>query len=82
MLIEDTQFRQVLLPGRPDIEAILPASHNTIKDWVLDLFKSWKIQIKHKIPLARSKINLSLDGWRPPNRNGYIAICAHFVDDK
>lgn len=81
-LIEATRFRKLLVSGRSDIQAILPASHNTIKDWVLDSFKSRKIQIKHKISLARSKINLSLDGWKAPNRDDYIAICAHFVDDE
>ena len=81
-LIEATRFRKLLVSGRSDIQAILPASHNTIKAWVLDSFKSRKIQIKHKISLARSKINLSLDGWKAPNCDDYIAICAHFVDDE
>ena len=31
--------------------------------------------------LANSKINISLDGWRSPNRDDYIAICAHFIND-
>jgi hypothetical protein len=74
-LVENTRFRRLL-----DIKAILPASHNTIKDWVLNSFQSRKVQVKHKISLARSKITLSLDGWRAPNRDDYIAICAHFVD--
>jgi hypothetical protein len=30
---------------------------------------------------ARSKVNLSLDGWRAGNRDEYIAICSHFIDD-
>jgi hypothetical protein len=79
-LIEDARFRQLLLSGRPEIGAILPASHNTIKEWILDSFGSRKIEVKHKISLARSKINLSLDGWRAPNCDDYIAICAHFID--
>jgi hypothetical protein len=80
VLIEDARFRQLLLSGQAEIGAILPASHNTIKEWVLDSFRSRKVEVKHKISLARSKINLSLDGWRAPNRDDYIAICAHFID--
>lgn len=68
--------------GGSEIEVILPASHNTIKDWILDSFLSRKIQIKHKVSLARSKINISLDGWRAPNRDDYIAVCAHFIDEE
>jgi hypothetical protein len=81
-LVEDARFRQLLLSGGSEIEVILPASHNTIKDWILDSFLSRKIQIKHKVSLARSKINISLDGWRAPNRDDYIAVCAHFIDEE
>jgi hypothetical protein len=55
--------------------------HNTIKDWVLQSFQSRKKQIKNTVLLARSKINLSLGGWRAPNRDDYIAICAHFINE-
>lgn len=79
-LVEDALFRDVLISGRPEIKTILPSSHNTIKSWVLDSFKSRKLQIKDKLSGARSKINLSLDGWRSPVGDDYVAICSHFID--
>ncbi len=51
-LVEDAEFRDTLISGRPEIEAILPLSHNTMKAWVLDYFKLRKIQIKDKVLLA------------------------------
>ena len=80
-IVQEARFRQTLIVDRPEIEAILPTSHTTIKEWVLDAFQSRKIQIKDKISRARSKVNLSLDGWRAGNRDEYIAICSHFIDD-
>jgi hypothetical protein len=79
--VENARFRQLLISGCPEIEAILPSSHTTIRDWVLDSFQSRRVQIKDKVSLARSKVNLSLDGWRAPNRDEYIAICAHFISE-
>lgn len=79
--IENVRARRVLIAGRPEIETILPTSHNTIKQWVLDAFQSRRVQIKEKLSLARSKINLSLDGWRAPNCDEYTAICAHFLQE-
>jgi len=80
-LIEDAEFRDTLISGRPEIEAILPSSHNTIKAWVLDYSKSRKIQIKDKVSHARSKVNISLDSWRAPTVKNYVAICGHFIDE-
>ena len=80
-IIQEARFRRTLIADRPEIEAILPTSHTTIKEWVLDAFQSRKIQIKDKISQAKSKVNLSLDGWRAGNRDEYIAICSHFIDD-
>jgi|SRR5579871_587557 len=79
--VENAQFRKLLTCGRDEIEQALPSSHNTIKQWVLDSFQTRKIQIKDKISLAKSKINISIDGWRAPNRDDYLAICSHFISD-
>jgi hypothetical protein len=80
-LLEKEKFRKLLISGRLEIEAVLPSSHTTIKDWMLDAFQSRKAQIKDQMSLANSKINISLDGWRSPNRDDYIAICAHFINE-
>ena len=48
---------------------------------MLDSFPSRKAQVKGQVSLAKSKINLSLDGWRAPNRDDYLAICAHFINE-
>ena len=74
-------IRKLLISGRLEIEAVLPSSHTTIKDWMLDSFQSRKAQIKNQMSLANSKINISLDGWRSPDRDDYIAICAHFINE-
>jgi hypothetical protein len=80
VVVENDKFRELLVSGRPEIEAVLPVSHSTIKNWVLDSFQSRKAQIKDQMSLARSKINISLDGWRAPNRDDYLAICAHYIN--
>ena len=80
-LVETEKFRQLLISGRSEIQAALPSSHSTIKDWVLDSFQSRKAQIKDQVSLANSKISISLDGWRAPNRDDYLAICARFVNE-
>ena len=59
----------------------LPSSHSTIKDWELDSFQSGKAQIKDQVSLAKSKIKISSDGWRAPNRDDYLTICAYFIDE-
>jgi len=80
-MTECEQARKVLTAGQSEREKILPASHNTIKLWVLDAFRSRKLQIKEKLSFAQSNINLSFDGWRAPNYDEYTAVCAHFIED-
>jgi len=49
---------------------------------VIDTFQLRKTQIKDKILCAKSKINLSPDGWHFPTCNEYMAICAHFINEE
>ena len=46
---------------------------------MINTFQSKKTQIKDKILCAKNKINFLLNGWRSPNYNKYMAICAHFI---
>jgi hypothetical protein len=29
---------------------------------------------------SKSDINVSIDGWKAPNKDEYIATCTHFID--
>ncbi len=53
-----------------------------MKAWVLDYFKLRKIQIKDKVLLTQSKVNISLDSWRAPTIKNYVAICGHFINEE
>ncbi|KIX05612.1 uncharacterized protein Z518_03584 [Rhinocladiella mackenziei CBS 650.93] len=49
--------------GRPEIDAVIRHSHTTVSSWIVDSFYKRRKQIKDKLAIAKSRINLSLDGW-------------------
>jgi hypothetical protein len=68
-----------------DIDKILPKSPSTLSTWVKDMWegdagrRAW---LKEKLHLAKSKIHISTDAWTSEEGTNYVAVVAHFLDEK
>lgn len=78
-LVECHQFRALLNFLNPETEAWLPASHRTIKEWLLRQFNLQKVPVRLVLEKAESLIHLSTDLWRGPNLKEYFAVTAEGV---
>ena len=72
--------RRLLSFGRGEIATALPQSDTTLSKWVHETYLTHKKRIiKNYLKNAVSKVNISVDGWKAPNRDNYLAICSHFI---
>jgi hypothetical protein len=62
------------------LSASLPALKTTVSTWIHESLKVRKQILVNTILSAKSKINLTFDGWKAPNHLNFIAVCAHFID--
>jgi hypothetical protein len=64
----------------PIVEPVIPASHNTVRSWLIEAYKMNKKLVKRNLAQARSRITLSFDGWKSDNEVDYLGIVAHYID--
>jgi hypothetical protein len=68
-----------------DIDKILPKSPSTLSTWIKDMWdgdtgrRAW---LKERLHLAKSKIHISIDAWTSEEGTNYVAVVAHFLDEK
>ena len=80
ILIEQPEFRQLLLYIQPSIGRYLPESRNTISNWIVDEFQQGQAALRDMISQAKSRVHLSFDIWTSPAQLPILGVCAHFVD--
>jgi hypothetical protein len=64
----------------PIVEPVIPASHNTVRSWLIEAYKMSKQLVKCNLTQARSRITLSFDSWKSDNEVDYLGIVAHYID--
>jgi hypothetical protein len=57
----------------------LPRSDNTIRSWILDLYKQSHISIRNLINMTDTAVHISLDLWTSPNHRSFLAVVGHMV---
>ncbi|KAG6989632.1 putative AC transposase [Fusarium oxysporum f. sp. conglutinans] len=68
-----------------DIDKILPKSPSTLSSWVKE---KWlgdggrRVWLRAKLHSAKSKAHTSVDAWTSEEGTNYLAIVAHFLDEK
>ena len=75
------EFRALLYYLNPEIDNWLPNSIPTIRTWTLRIYEAQKLQIKHEIQAALSKIYFSVDLWTSPNSLAILGIVAHYISE-
>lgn len=73
---------RLLIGQNPFIRDTLPSSSTTLSTYVLDSYKAREAVVLEAILTAKSKINLTFDGWKAPNHVNYVGIVAHFLDEE
>ena len=73
-------FYNLITYGNDKVEQLLPHSHNTTREYVLEAYTKQKEVIKQRLAFARSCISLSLDLWTSDSHLPLLGIVAHFVD--
>ena len=80
-MIESESFREFIHTIAPALDAFMVSSSNTIRNWIMKLFKAQTLVIKRKLARARTKIHISFDLWTSPNRRSLVGIVAHWLDE-
>ena len=80
-MIENHYFRRLLLHSdSPNTNELLPKSHHTIKQAIIDEFERGKACVRDLLNTAKSDIHLSFDLWSSPNGLALNGVVAHFID--
>lgn len=79
-VVENQYFRQLLKVFSSNMLKLLPLSHNTIKEWVMEAYKQKKREVRNMISHSQSNVHLSFNLWTSENSLALLAVCGHFVD--
>lgn len=77
--------RNIFASCLEDIDKVLPKSPSTLSAWIKEMWdgdagrRTW---LKGTLHLAKSKIHLSTDTWTSEEGTNYVAVVAHFLDEK
>jgi hypothetical protein len=80
-LVECEEFQAFLAYLNRDVNAWLPKSHHTIREWVMRQRDSVKAQIKSRLHSSRTLIHISCDIWTSPNSLAILGVIAHYIAD-
>jgi hypothetical protein len=78
-LVENQDFRAFLTYLNPGVSRWLPASHSTIRNWVMRQFELEKGHVKLSLQNAKTRIHISLDIWTSPANKSIIGVVAHYI---
>jgi hypothetical protein len=79
-IVENRWFITLLSTMSNLVAELMPASHTTVRKWMIESFYTNKSKIRTRLHQARSNIHLSFDLWTSGNYYSFNAIIAHFVD--
>jgi len=79
-IVESRWFIALLSTLSNLVAELVPDSHTTVRNWMIESFHTNKSKIQARLHKARSNIHLSFDLWTSGNYYSFNAIVAHFVD--
>ena len=66
----------------PRIQPILPASHTTTANWILQAYEDAKVKVSESLAKQTSGLTISFDGWKANNEVlELLGIVAHYLDE-
>ena len=74
------RLRALLSFQNPIVEPLVPQSHHTARDWILDAFAAAKPAIINSLQEAQSTITISFDHWLADNELDLLGVVAHYLD--
>jgi hypothetical protein len=77
--IESPSFRNLLKALCPDAESIIPKSGDTVRKYVMDVFKELKTEIGEAFSTLPYPPHISFDGWTSDSCHGLQGIVAYFL---
>lgn len=80
--VEWPELQAVLMTVNYMVEDVLPASRACIPGLIDGSYICSKQLLRQRILASISLIHLSADLWTSPNRMSFVAVVAHFVDEK
>ena len=61
----------------------IPKHHNTLHNWIRDMFKYFEPEVKEEIRTAKSSIHVSFDGWVSKHEKiSVLGVVVHFINVK
>ncbi|KAM0705434.1 hypothetical protein Q7P35_008224 [Cladosporium inversicolor] len=64
----------------PIVEPLVPQSHHTPRDWIVEAFTAAKPMVIESLQMARSTITVSFDHWLAENELDLLGVVAHYLD--
>lgn len=77
--IESPSFRNLLKAFCPDAESIIPKSGDTLRKYVMDVFKEKKIELGEEFSTMTYPPHIGFDGWTSDSCHGLQGIVAYFL---
>jgi hypothetical protein len=66
--------------GNPNaIPSALPRSGNTVRAWLLTLFKEKQEYLRQSLAQAQSRVHNSFDLWSSGNVKAYLGLVGHWI---
>ncbi|KAJ6437961.1 cyclase/dehydrase family protein [Purpureocillium lavendulum] len=68
-----------------DSDKVLPRSPSALSSWIREKWlgdTGRRVWLREQLHLTRSKIHLSMDAWTSEEGTNYLAIVAHFLDER
>jgi hypothetical protein len=68
-----------------DVNKILPKSPSALSSWIKEKWfgdAGRRVWLKDKLHIATSKIHISTDAWTSEEGTNYLAVVAHFLDER
>ncbi|KAJ3455565.1 hypothetical protein MRS44_017047 [Fusarium solani] len=78
--VKHDTFQRLLRTPSDIINAAFPRHHETIKQWVMDDFRSGQKLIQRQLQESKSAIRISFDTWTSPSQQALLGIVSHFID--
>jgi hypothetical protein len=67
----------------PKIRDLIPQSHTTVRDHLIDHYEASKLMVIQLLAQAKSEVSISFDGWKADNNMlDLLGVCAHYLDNK
>ena len=77
--IESPSFRNLLKAVCPDAESIIPKSGDTLRKYVMDVFKEKKTELGEAFSTMAYPPHIGFDGWTSDSCHGMQGIVAYFL---